>query len=113
MLLGSAVAGLFVQHAAALWVTLYGPRKLTYNSAGNDMSAMGNAVVTGITICALFAPHLLVRHVPWTVAPENWGEGLLVALAALLSYLFSLRATGRRLSSKREELLAVLEGKPN
>ncbi len=112
MLLGSAVTGLFAEHAAALWVTLYGPRKLSYNSAaGNDMSPLGNLVVTGSTTCALFAPHLLAKHLPGAVSPDNWWGVVPIAGAAILFYVLSLRATGRRLANKREDLLNVLEGK--
>jgi hypothetical protein len=112
MLLGSAVAGLFAEHAAALWVTLYGPRKLTYNSAaGNDMSPLGNLVVMGSTTCALFTPHLLAKHFPAAVSLRNWWGVMLIAAGAILLYVLSLRATGRRFAVKREELLNVLEGK--
>jgi hypothetical protein len=34
-----------------------------------------------------------------------------IAGAAILFYVLSLRATGRRFAAKREELLNVLEGK--
>lgn len=112
MLLGSAVTGLFAQHAAALWVTLYGPRKLSYNSAaGNDMSVMGNIVVMGSTTCALFAPHFLAKRLPGAVSPDNWWGMVFIAGAAILLYALSLRATGKRFARKREELLAVLEGR--
>lgn len=112
MLLGSAVTGLFTQHAAALWVTLYGPRKVSYtSSAGNDMSVMANVVVTGGTACALFTPQLLARHLPGAISPENCWVVVPVVSTAILFYVLSLRATSRLFTRKREGLMAVLEGK--
>jgi hypothetical protein len=110
MLFGSAVTGLFVQHAAGLWVTLHGPRKVSYTSAaGNDMSVMGNVVVMGCAACGLFAPHALARHLPAMVSPENWWLALSSAGAAIAFYLLSLRTTGTLVARKRERLLAVIE----
>jgi hypothetical protein len=112
MLFGSGVTGLCAQHAAALWVTLYGPRKVSYNSAaGNDMSVMGNVVVMGSTICALFAPQVLAKRLPDAVSPKDWWGVVPIAGTAILFYVLSLRATGKRFLHKREELLAVLEGR--
>ena len=112
MLLGSAVAGLCAQHAAGLWVTLYGPRKVSYNSAaGNDMSALGNLAVMSGTLCGLFAPQVLAKRLPAAVSPENWWIVAPVAGAAIVLYVLSLRATGKLSARKREELLAVLEGR--
>jgi hypothetical protein len=114
MLLGSAITGLFAEHAAALWVTLYGPRKISYNSAaGNDMSVMGNVVVMGSTICALFGPQVFAKRLPGAVSPSCWWVIVPVAGAGVLFYVLSLRATGARFVHKREQLLAILEGKAN
>ena len=72
MLLGTAVTGLVIWHAAALWVTIYGPRKVSYTSAdGNVMSALGNLAVTGGTMGALLAPQVLARRLPTAVSPES------------------------------------------
>ncbi|HWC96875.1 MAG TPA: hypothetical protein VG456_09000 [Candidatus Sulfopaludibacter sp.] len=112
MLLGSAVAGLFTLHAAGLWVTLYGPRKGKYTSAmGNDMSLMGNLVVIFGMLGALVVPQVLARVLPGSVSPENWWMSLPIVAAAVVFYALSLRATGVLLPSKREELLAVVEGR--
>jgi hypothetical protein len=112
MLLGSATSGLFIEHAAGLWVTLYGPRKLSYDSAaGNDMSTLGNIVVMGTTACALFAPRILAKRWPGAVAPENWWGILPLTALAILFYAYSLRTVASRFVGKREALLATLEGK--
>ena len=109
MLSGSAVTGLFVQHAAGLWATLHAPRKVSYTSAaGNDMSVMGNVVVMGCAACGLYAPHALARHLPALVSPENWWLAVPSAGAAIVFYLVSLRATGALVAQKREQLLTVI-----
>ena len=112
MLFGSAVTGLFVQHAAGLWVTPLGPRKVSYTSAaGNDMSVMGNLVVMGCAACGLYAPHALARHLPAVVSPKNWWLALPLAGVGIAFYLLSLRTTGAMVARKRERLLAVIEGR--
>jgi hypothetical protein len=112
MLFGSAVTGLFFLHAAGLWVTLYGPRKGNYSAAmGNDMSLMGNVVVIAGMLGALFTPQVLRRVLPAAVSPENWWLVAPLAGGAFLFYVISLRATGTLFTGKREELLAVVEGR--
>jgi hypothetical protein len=114
MLLGSAVTGLFALHAAGLWVTLYGPRKGSYTAAmGNDMSLMGNVVVICGMLGALFTPLVLSKVLPAAVSPENWWLVLPLAGASIVFYIISLRATGTLFQTKREELLAVVEGRVN
>jgi hypothetical protein len=112
MLLGSAVSGLFFLHGAGLWVSLYGPRKGKYTAAmGNDMSLMGNMVVIFGILGAMVAPQLLAKFLPGAVSPANWWLALPVAAVAIGFYTVSLRATTTLLPSKREELLAVVEGR--
>lgn len=112
MLLGSALTGLFALHAAGLWVTLYGARKGSYTAAmGNDMSLMGNVVVIGGMLSALFSPILLTKFLPAAVAPENWWGAYIVAALAFGFYVISLRATGTLFPLRREELLAIVEGR--
>ncbi len=112
MLAGSAISGLFALNAAGLWVTLYGPRKGNYTSAvGNDMSLMGNLVVIGGMMCAIFVPQILVATLPAAVSPENWWLILPVVAAAIIFYVISLRATAVLFTSRREALLAVVEGR--
>jgi hypothetical protein len=112
MLLGIALTGLFGLHAAGLWVTLYGPRKGNYTAAmGNDMSLMGNIVVIGGMMTALFSPHVLHKFLPAAVSPDNWWAAYLLAACAFGFYVISLRATGTLFQSKREELLSIVEGR--
>lgn len=114
MLLGSALTGLFAMHAAGLWVTLYGSKKGSYTAAmGNDMSLMGNLVVIGGMMSALFTPQVLKKFLPAAVSPENWYCAYVLAAIAFGFYVISLRATATLFLSKREELLAVVEGKSN
>ena len=114
MLLGSAVTGMFFLHGAGLWVTLYSPRKGNYGAAmGNDMSLMGNIVVIAGMLGALFTPPILKKTLPAAVSPENWWIVWPLAAAAFLFYVISLRATSTLFTSKREGLLAVVEGRVN
>ena len=112
MLAGSALTGLFALHATGLWVTLYGPRKGNYSAAmGNDMSLMGNVVVIGGILCALIAPQIAFKVLPAAVSPDNWWIVVPVVAVAIGYYVISVRAAAILLPSKREELLAVVEGR--
>ncbi len=112
MLACSAITGLFLMNGAGLWVTLCNPRKGSYTAAmGNDMSLMGNIVVIVGMLGALFTPQILARVLPAAVSPANWWDMLPLAGAAFLFYVVSLRATTTLFTSKREDLLAVVEGR--
>ena len=75
MLLASAITGLFLFHGLGLWATIYGPRRGNYNSnLGNDLSLIGNVVIIGGVLGAMFAPQILRAAAPALVSPEG-GRG--------------------------------------
>jgi hypothetical protein len=112
MLSGSAITGLFLLHGISLWATLYSPRRGNYStSVGNDSSIIGNVVVIGSIVGALFLPVLLSRKLPSAVAVQNWWEVIPLMAVALAFYIFSLRATSALLPVKREALMAIVEGR--
>jgi hypothetical protein len=112
MLACSAIAGLFLFHAAALWVSLLNPRKGNYNaSLGNDLSLGGNILVIGGMLTALFGPVLLSKAWPAPFHPENWWMALLPAALGVGLYRVSLKWASAALGPRRERLLAVVEGR--
>jgi hypothetical protein len=112
MLACSTIAGLFLFHAAALWVSLINPRKGNYNaSLGNDLSLGGNILVIGGMLSAIFLPTLLHRAWPAPFQPKNWWMILLPAVAGIVLYRVSLNAASTALGPRRERLLAVVEGR--
>jgi cytochrome b561 len=112
MLIGSSLTVLFLFHGLGLWATLYGPRRGNYNSSmGNDLSFLGNMVVIGGVLVALALPRVLSRFAPAVVRPENWWDAVPAVLAALVFYIASLRLAGELFVTRRERLLAVLEGR--
>ncbi|HSU66877.1 MAG TPA: hypothetical protein VLJ39_08405, partial [Tepidisphaeraceae bacterium] len=112
MLLCSAFTGLFLFHALGLWATLYGPRKGNYNqSLGNDLSLMGNVIVIGGVLTCLFGASTLPKLLPGAVDPANWWMWLAAPIAGVVFYSASLRAASGLLRGKREELMAIVEGK--
>jgi hypothetical protein len=117
----NGVTVLFLFNSAGLWATLFGARSGKYDkSLGNDMSLLGNIVVIGSVLTCVSAPQMLSRLAPGLVSlekvslekvsPENWWM-LLPASLAIAIYLASLRAAGAVFASRREQLLAVVEGK--
>jgi hypothetical protein len=112
MLLASGAFGLFAFHGAGLWTTLYGPRRCDPNKTmGNDLSLAGNLVVVGGMMTMLIGPMTLGRFRKDVVAPDHWFVVVVLAALAACFYFASLRRATAVLSSRRERLLAVVEGK--
>jgi hypothetical protein len=112
MLLLMGVAGLFLLHAAGLWATVFGPRKGNYTASfGNDMSAFGNVVVIGGVLLFMAPPPILKELLPAALAPQNWWWTLLAAAVCIGIYLFSLKTVSALLVSRREHLMAIVEGR--
>ncbi|HTS62626.1 MAG TPA: hypothetical protein VMH28_11425 [Candidatus Acidoferrales bacterium] len=112
MLACSSATGLLLFNAAALWVSLFNPRKGNYQSSlGNDLSLGGNILVIGGVLTALLAPRLLVRAWPAPFQPENWWMFLPLLALAIAVYLGSLNTVCALFAPRRERLLAVVEGR--
>jgi hypothetical protein len=112
MLAGTGVTGLFVFHALGLWVTLYNPRRGNYASSfGNDLSLGGNIVLIGGMITCLVLPRVLARWMPAAVSPDNWWSVIPLVLAAIGFYVASLKYAGALFVGRREQLLAIVEGR--
>jgi len=56
-------------------------------------------------------PQFLRKAAPGALSTANWWVPMLLALAALIFYVFSLRATSSLLSGRRERLMAIVEGR--
>ena len=112
MLLCSALTGLLLFNGLGLWSTLFGPRKGNYSSAvGNDLSAAGNAVVFTCMLGGLFLPMVLKHWAPILVTPEYWAIAAIPAGLAYAFYKISLSIAAPMVYRRREELMAVVEGK--
>jgi hypothetical protein len=117
MLLASGAFGLFAFHGAGLWTTLYGPRRCDPNKTmGNDLSLAGNLVVIGGMMAMLMGPmiagqmYLGVRH-KHLFSPDRWWMVVVLAALAVCFYFASLQRAAAILPSRREKLLAVVEGR--
>ncbi|MCX6626584.1 MAG: hypothetical protein NTW28_03010 [Candidatus Solibacter sp.] len=112
MLLCSGVTGLFVLNGLGVWVTLFNPRKGNYNSNfGNDLSLGGNILLIGGMMLAMFLPRLLHKFQPALVSPESWWIWLPLPLLAVVFYRATLKSAGPIFVTRREKLLAIVEGR--
>lgn len=112
MLVSSGTAGLLTFHALGLWTSILGARRGNYNqNLGNDLSLAGNIVFIGGMLTCLLTPHLLAHVAPALVSPQHWWMAAIPAALALLFYIYSLRATGMLFRRRREQLMAVVEGR--
>jgi hypothetical protein len=112
MLVASGIAGLLTFHALGLWTSILGPRRGNYNqNLGNDLSLAGNIVLIGGLFACLLTPHLLARVAPALVSPHDWWIAVIPAALALFFYVYSLGATGTLFRRRREQLMAVVEGR--
>ena len=111
MLVGCSVMSLFLFHGIALWTSILGARRGNYKQAlGNDLSLAGNVVILGGTFVWLFGPQLAIRGDTAALLAYWWVTPLLAA-AALIFYIVSLRFTTSLFRARREELMALMEGK--
>ena len=86
--------------------------KGNYNSNfGNDLSLGGNIVLIGGMMVAMFLPRLVHKFRPALVSPESWWMYLPLPALALAFYLATLKSAGPIFVTRRERLLAVVEGR--
>jgi hypothetical protein len=112
MLLCTGLTGLFVLNGLGIWVTLFNPRKGNYDSNfGNDISLGGNILLIGGMMLAMFLPRLLYKFQPAMVSPESWWMFLPLPVLALAFYLATLKSAGPVFVTRREKLLAIVEGR--
>jgi hypothetical protein len=112
MLLCSGITGLFVLNGLGIWVTLFNPRKGNYQSNfGNDLSLGGNILLIGGMMLAMVLPRLLYKFQPSLVSPESWWMFVPLPVLAIAFYLMSLKSAGPVFVTRREQLLAVVEGR--
>jgi hypothetical protein len=112
MLLCSAIAGLLLFNAVGVWVTLFNPRRGNYSSVmGNDLSLGGNIVVMAGVFTSVLAPRVLYRVWPAAVSPDSWWIILPLPLIAAAVYWATLKTAGPVFAARREQILAIVEGK--
>ena len=112
MLLCTGLTGLFLLNALGIWVTLFNPRKGNYNSNfGNDLSLGGNILLIGGMMMALLIPRLIHKFYPALVSPESWWMYLALPVLAIAFYRITLQLAGPIFVNRREQLLAVVEGR--
>jgi hypothetical protein len=78
---------------------------------GNDLSLAGNIALIGTMVVLLMGPMTVGQIRKGVLTPERWWIAMLLAALAAYFYLFSLRRAGALLVTRREKLLAVVEGK--
>jgi hypothetical protein len=111
---GVALSAVFSQNGLALWVTLLSPRRGDYKASfGNDLSFAANVLVIGSILTAIFVPRMLAAAKLWpnAVGPEFWWMAIPLLILAVSFYFASLRRAERVFVARREQLLAVVEGK--
>jgi hypothetical protein len=112
MLVGCSVTSLFLFHSVAIWPSLLGAsRGNFYQSFGNDLSFAGNATLGGASLVMALAPTLLAKFRPGTITPDHWWVALPTAMAAGLVYFTSLNLATAAFRTRREQLMALLEGR--
>ncbi|HTX40001.1 MAG TPA: hypothetical protein VME43_33510, partial [Bryobacteraceae bacterium] len=109
MLMGVSTTALFLFHSVAVWTSILGAsRGNFYHSFGNDLSLAGNATLIGSALTMVLVPTLLG---PGMVSPDHWWATPPMAAAAAGLYFFSLRSAAVVFRTRRERLMAMLEGR--
>jgi hypothetical protein len=78
---------------------------------GNDLSLAGNLVVVGGMMVMLMGPMIIGQVRKDIIVPDRWWIVAILAVLAFCFYLASLRLATAVLFSRRERLLAVVEGR--
>lgn len=113
MLFASGIAGLLVFHGVGLWTSVLGPRRIDYNQSfgGNGLPLAGNIVLFGGVLGCLVTPHLLKVFAPLWISPQCWWLATVPVAFAIAFYIISLRSAGSLLGKRREQLMALVEGR--
>jgi hypothetical protein len=112
MLVGMSLSSLFLFHGIALWTSVLGARRGKYTqSFGNDLSLAGNVVIIGGMLTLLFGPQAVAKVWPGAISPVYWWVTPLLAAACAVFYFASLRFTSTLFRTRREQLMALLEGR--
>lgn len=112
MMLGSAAGGLLFFNALANWTSLLAPRRTSFSSTfGNNLSVAANIVVIGGILGFLFLAVYIARsgHLK-DIFNFWWAPPLFFAISASF-YAVTLRLGSAVFVSRRERLLAIVEGR--
>jgi hypothetical protein len=112
MFAGAALSAMFAMNGVALWVTLLAPRRGNYNASfGNDLSFAANVVVIGSILILIFGSRALAKASPHAIGPESWWLAIPLLAVAVAFYFASLRRAEHTFVARREQLLAIMEGR--
>jgi len=110
MLLGAAVAGLFLFNGLGLWTSVLSPKVADFDAMWNNRLSFGANVVM---VCG-FAPYLVAMTFSVSLDPSDllrfwWAPPLLMVLSAGF-YLFSMKMVEPVLNWRREKLINLIAG---
>ncbi len=112
MLLSSAAGGLLLFNGLAVWTTLLAPRKTAFASNfGNNLSLGGNVLVMGGFLGGMVAGNLLAEFGNFAAVTAFWWAAPLFTVLGAAFFSWTLRKAPDVLWTRRERLLAVLEGR--
>jgi hypothetical protein len=110
MLLAAGYGGLLFFHALAIWTSLLAPTPIPLDLVfGNRLSVAANVLMVG-SIVAFFGFSVLLNRVGIHRVMDRWWMAVPLFVAAVVLFTVTLRVGARVLVSRREEILAELEG---
>jgi hypothetical protein len=110
MLLAAGFGGLLFWQALAVWTTVLAPRPIPFDTTfGNKLSPAANALFVAAMV-ALFGLPLALERLGIEAVLGGWWIAPLGCGAAVALLVMTLRAGARVLVSRRERMLAELEG---
>ena len=91
---------------------MLGPRRGNFDSTfGNDLSLAANLVFVGGVLVLVVMPRILAHVLPAAVSPANWWVVLVLSPLAAVFYFVSLSKATVTFRARREQILAVMEGR--
>jgi hypothetical protein len=111
MLLCAGVGGLLAFQAGGLWTTLLAPRAIPFDMTfGNKLSPAANLLFV-LVMLVFFGLPLALTGLGADAVLQAWWIAPFFLGAAVLFYVMTLQAGARVLVTRRERILAAIEGR--
>jgi hypothetical protein len=111
MLVGTALAGLFLYNALGFWTSVLTPKAMDFDAMWNNRLSLGaNVVLIGTMIMPFWGIMWLGNRADETMVMRYWWLPLLLLLICIGIYALSFQKVEKILNLRRERLINLLAG---
>jgi hypothetical protein len=111
MVLGIALASLFLFNALGLWTSVFAAKRLHFDAMWNNRLSLGaNIVIIGGTLFPFWGVMILADRISQSVILSFWWVSLLILAICFGFYVFMIQIIERTLNLRRERLINLIAG---